>query len=98
MARTLIVAHESGDALLLHALSEGSGHETHFACDGEQALETYLGKDIDVVVADPPATEADSRPVGWAYFAHRTWQCFLKLLPPVGGRSHPPNRQKAEVA
>ena len=52
MARILIVEDESDDALLVHAIIEGSGHETYFAHDGEGAFKAYRSHDIDVVVTD----------------------------------------------
>jgi len=52
MARILIVEDESADALLLHAIIEGSGHETYFAHDGEEALKVSRKYDFDVVITD----------------------------------------------
>ncbi len=52
MASVLIVEDESTDLIILRDIVESSGHEVHLATGGEQALNLYMGRSIDVVVTD----------------------------------------------
>lgn len=52
MARVLIVDDEEADRVVLRTILERSGHQIFEAKDGDEALELYDGKDIDVVVTD----------------------------------------------
>lgn len=52
MARVLIVDDEEADRVVLRTILERSGHEIFEASDGDEALELYEGKDIQVVVTD----------------------------------------------
>lgn len=52
MASILIVDDEETDRLGLAAMLEAEGHEIHFATEGNEALELYLRRHIDVVVTD----------------------------------------------
>ena len=48
----LVVDDVTMDRLLLGSILEKAGHEVYHAEDGEQALEIYPKKDIEVVVTD----------------------------------------------
>ena len=52
MARILIVDDDEADRVVLCAILERAGHETFLAEDGEEALSTYGGRVIDVVITD----------------------------------------------
>ncbi len=52
MARVLIVQDESTDLIILRDIVEASGHEVFLATGGEQALNLYMGRFVDVVVTD----------------------------------------------
>ena len=52
MASVLIVEDESTDLIILRDIVESSGHEVHLATGGEQALNLYMGRSVDVVVTD----------------------------------------------
>jgi CheY-like chemotaxis protein len=52
VARVLIVEDESTDLIILRDIVEASGHEVYLATGGEQALNLYMGRRIDVVVTD----------------------------------------------
>ena len=52
MASVLIVEDESTDLIILKEIVEGSGHDVHLATGGEQALNLYMGRSVDVVVTD----------------------------------------------
>ena len=52
MASVLIVEDESTDLIILKDIVESSGHEVHLATGGEQALNLYMGRSVDVVVTD----------------------------------------------
>ena len=51
MARVLIVDDDESDLLLLESMLEGE-HELHTATSGDDALELFNSRDIDVVVTD----------------------------------------------
>ena len=52
MARVLIVDDEEADRVVLRTILERSEHQVFEAKDGDQALEEYGGKNIDVVITD----------------------------------------------
>lgn len=52
MARVLIVDDEEADRVVLRTILERADHVVFEASDGDEALEEYGGKDIEVVVTD----------------------------------------------
>ena len=52
MARVLIVDDEESDRVVLRTILQRAGHEVVEAADGEEALEGYGDKGIEVVVTD----------------------------------------------
>lgn len=52
MARVLIVDDEEGDRVVLRTILERGAHEVVEAKDGDEALQVYGGKGIEVVVTD----------------------------------------------
>jgi CheY-like chemotaxis protein len=52
LARVLIVDDEEADRVVLRTILERGSHEVLEARDGDEALETYEGKHVDVVVTD----------------------------------------------
>lgn len=52
MARVLIVDDEEADRVVLRTILERSRHEVFEARDGDEAIEAYQGKGIEVVVTD----------------------------------------------
>lgn len=52
MARLLIVDDDEEQRILLQSLLKEQGHHMYFASDGDVALHTFRGKDIDVVITD----------------------------------------------
>lgn len=52
MARILIVDDEEGDRLIAQAILARAGHETHFAEDGEEALDQFRAYEFEVVLTD----------------------------------------------
>jgi CheY-like chemotaxis protein len=52
LARVLIVDDEEADRVVLRTILESGDHEILEANDGDEALETYRGQGIDVVVTD----------------------------------------------
>lgn len=52
MARVLIVDDEEADRVVLRTILERGAHDVLEAKDGDEALRTYGGKGIEVVVTD----------------------------------------------
>jgi CheY-like chemotaxis protein len=52
VARVLIVDDEEGDRVVLRTILERGAHEVLEAKDGDEALQVYGGKGIEVVVTD----------------------------------------------
>jgi CheY-like chemotaxis protein len=52
VARVLIVDDEEADRVVLRTILQRAGHTIFEASDGDEAVETYRGKDIDIVVTD----------------------------------------------
>lgn len=52
MARLLVVDDDEAFLVVLKTILERANHEVFAASDGDQALEAYAGKGIDVVVTD----------------------------------------------
>ncbi len=52
MARVLIVEDVQSDRVILGYVVKRTGHEVYFASHGEQALEIYVTKGIEIVVTD----------------------------------------------
>lgn len=52
MARVLIVDDEEADRIVLRTILERSSHQVFEAKDGDEALEAYGGKGIEVVITD----------------------------------------------
>lgn len=52
MARVLIVDDDETDRISLRAYLEQAGHDTFLAEDGEEALRSYGGRTIDLIVTD----------------------------------------------
>ena len=50
MARLLVVDDEQADRIIIGTVLERAGHEVEFASNGEEALQIYLRRSIDVVV------------------------------------------------
>jgi len=59
VANILIVDDEEADLVGLAAMLEPSGHQIHLARDAEEALETFLGHRIHLVVTDMVMPGAD---------------------------------------
>ena len=52
MARVLVVDDEEADRVVLNTILERAGHEVYLAADGDEALELYEGKGIELVITD----------------------------------------------
>jgi len=52
VARVLIVDDEEGDRIVLRTILERGAHDVLEAQDGDEALQVYGGKGIEVVVTD----------------------------------------------
>jgi CheY-like chemotaxis protein len=52
VARVLIVDDEEAELVVLRTILERAGHLVFEACDGDEALEEYVGKGIEVVITD----------------------------------------------
>ncbi len=52
MARVLVVEDEPTDRVILGRIVEGAGHDVHLVLGGEDALNVYMGWNIDVIVTD----------------------------------------------
>lgn len=52
MARVLIVDDEESDRVVLRTILEQADHQIFEAQDGDEALEEYEGKHIEVVITD----------------------------------------------
>jgi len=52
VARVLIVDDEEADRVVLRTILERGNHEVYEASDGDEALQAYGGKGIEVVVTD----------------------------------------------
>jgi CheY-like chemotaxis protein len=52
VARVLIVDDEESDRVVVRTILEQADHQIFEAKDGDEALEEYEGKDIEVVITD----------------------------------------------
>ncbi len=52
MARVLIVEDEPTDRVILGRIVEGAGHDVYLVLGGEDALNVYMGWNIEVIVTD----------------------------------------------